>query len=119
MVDSVKETFTDLVVRSSCSWFESWNVPAAKRKLEKMKLYTAYPIWLKDKNKLAKFYDGVRATRIKYEHFQKYNKIIYLSQRELFLSPKLDFRRRGEFVFTKFAVNGETFEFEGAEALWN
>jgi hypothetical protein len=60
MVTSLKETFTELVHRSSCSWFETWNVPAAIRKLQKMKLYTAYPIWLKDKNKLKEFYNGVR-----------------------------------------------------------
>jgi hypothetical protein len=59
MVISVKDAFTELVYRGSCFWFDKYNVPAAKRKLQKMKLYPAYPIWLKDKKKLEKFYDGV------------------------------------------------------------
>jgi len=59
LVTDVKSAFADLVHESSCLWLERQNAAEGKTKLQKMKLYAGYPVWLKNATALDQFYMGV------------------------------------------------------------
>ena len=72
----LKDAFTNLV-DVNCFWLGTRSIDPAKRKIRKMKLYSGYPIWLKNVSALNTFYDGVKTVEKSYIFIYQIVRITY------------------------------------------